>query len=60
MCDKDKAIAYISKERLQYLEYLEKNIATLINNAVIELVETEKRKDYEKKRVKRGNMSTIC
>jgi hypothetical protein len=37
----DKTIR-ITKERLAYLEFLEKNISTIVNNAVFEIIDREK------------------
>ena len=34
----------ITKDRLQYLEYLEANASFIVNNAVIEIIEREKQK----------------
>jgi hypothetical protein len=46
----------ISKERLQYLEYIEKNLQYIIDNAVQDIILNETRikknkKDYNKKHI---------
>ena len=33
----------ISRERLQYLEFLEANVSTIVQNAVYDIIETQKK-----------------
>jgi hypothetical protein len=47
----------ISKERLRYLEYLEANASSIVNNAVFEIIEREKQ--TKKKCKHRNAASTI-
>ena len=40
----------ITKDRMQYLEYLEKNASTIVNNAVLEIIECEKHETHKKRK----------
>ena len=50
----------ITKERLAYLEYLEKNMSSIVTNAVFEIIEHEKPQKKKQIQSRETQVSTMC